>query len=365
MQAGKARNIGLDLVRAVAIILVMISHGRIFQPDHHFNISGFEFDYLPLMSIGGFLGVELFFVLSGYLIGDILYRIFQQDKVKLNDLFRFLKRRWIRTLPNYFLFVLLLLLIGFMKQGSVPGFWRYLLFLQNFDRTHLYLFPVSWSLSIEEWFYLLSPFLMLLTGLVFKKNAPVATALLMILLFNITRIGNYFSAHPDWSFSRSVVLLRLDAIAYGVLLVSLRNHFRAWFERNSKTLLLIGASMTVVLSLRYFASCILGRNNFFDQTLLFTLVDIGFVLMLPGAEKLKLRSAGLKNMIERISLWSYSLYLIHVSIVIDGLLLWSGHIHWTIQYAAYVLLSFLLAALCYRYYESSFLRWRERIAPEK
>ena len=94
-----ARNFGLDAVRATAILLVLIAHGTQFIAS---TISGFGLNPADLSWPPGFVGVELFFCLSGYLIGRILLEI-ERRGASLGDVRRFLVRRWLRTLPLYFL----------------------------------------------------------------------------------------------------------------------------------------------------------------------------------------------------------------------------------------------------------------------
>ena len=92
------RTYGLDLFRAVAITLVVFGHGL--------SISGDLFQYFP--SIPMIDGVDLFFVLSGFLIGSILIRTIEEnEQLSIEIIFGFLKRRWYRTLPNYYLFLLI------------------------------------------------------------------------------------------------------------------------------------------------------------------------------------------------------------------------------------------------------------------
>jgi len=92
----KQRIFGLDLMRAVAILLVVFSHITWIVP----NAKGL----IPnLMSIAGVYGVEIFFVLSGFLIGRIVYRIYSSEDFGFSKVFYFWIRRWFRTLPNYYL----------------------------------------------------------------------------------------------------------------------------------------------------------------------------------------------------------------------------------------------------------------------
>ena len=136
------RNLGLDLMRLFAIYFVLIEHGG----KNPFG------DVL----LGG-LGVEIFFVLSGFLIGRIIIREFKDFKGY--ETFRhFWVNRWFRTLPLYYLALLVQILLSNKMEW---GYLYYLVFLQN-NFYGISLFPISWSLVVEEWFYLGLPFVFFL-----------------------------------------------------------------------------------------------------------------------------------------------------------------------------------------------------------
>lgn len=105
------RVFGLDLMRSVAILLVLLSH----------TLMLFRFQY-PMTGWGalsGILGVELFFVLSGFLIGGILLRSFEKS-CRGYDLLHFWRQRWFRTLPNYYLFLIINLGVAYLT-GDPSG----------------------------------------------------------------------------------------------------------------------------------------------------------------------------------------------------------------------------------------------------
>ena len=143
------RNDWLDLCRALAILLVMLSHGRVFLRS--------AMPWAEYFRFGGFLGVELFFVLSGFLIGGILIRLSRQGGT--HWLGGFYARRWFRTLPNYYLFVLINILLVWWgtRPGELDEVWKYLVFIQNLFGPHPLFFPEAWSLAVEEVFYLFIP----------------------------------------------------------------------------------------------------------------------------------------------------------------------------------------------------------------
>lgn len=147
----KHRMYGLDTLRALAIILVLMCHYVIFVS--HEPTFGFLSDV-------GWVGVDLFFVLSGYLIANQIFSsIAQQQPWSLKA---FYYRRWLRTLPNYlFVLGLYFLIPSFKEHQLLPPLWKFLTFTQNFGLEVGTAFSHAWSLCIEEQFYLIFPALTL------------------------------------------------------------------------------------------------------------------------------------------------------------------------------------------------------------
>ena len=153
----KSRVFGLDVYRAVAILLVVMSHASYF--------TGSMFSWLPSIPLPD--GVELFFVLSGFLIGTILIKTLEEsERFGYRELFHFWKRRWFRTLPNYYL---ILLVYYILVSNSIIGGddaieqfnWKFLVFAQNLYESFYGFYLESWSLSIEEWFYIILPIIII------------------------------------------------------------------------------------------------------------------------------------------------------------------------------------------------------------
>jgi len=91
------RIFGLDVIRTIAILLVLLSHSTLllFPENNHISLTAIRFF--------GTIGVDLFFVLSGYLIGGLLLRQIRNGKTAFKNFMYFWIRRWFRTLPNYIL----------------------------------------------------------------------------------------------------------------------------------------------------------------------------------------------------------------------------------------------------------------------
>ena len=107
------RIFGLDLMRAMAIIMVMCSHTLWIVPEMR-GITRMIF------SAFGILGVDIFFVLSGFLIGRILYKMYVSKEFDFKDMTYFWVRRWFRTLPNYYLALIVNILVAVYIGNQLP-----------------------------------------------------------------------------------------------------------------------------------------------------------------------------------------------------------------------------------------------------
>jgi hypothetical protein len=139
------RRVGLDVMRAFAITSVLLGHASALYAYYPPILA-----WLPQWF--AYIGVECFFVLSGWLIGGLLIRHLDtwQSPVALA---LFLHRRWVRTLPTYWIILGLVGVVGW-GGATLPDFVPYLVFSQNIWQAHPPFLFVAWSLSIEEWFYL-------------------------------------------------------------------------------------------------------------------------------------------------------------------------------------------------------------------
>lgn len=226
------RMIGLDVVRAAAIMMVLISHLRqtLKVPD----------DWMSL-TFGGWYGVELFFVLSGFLIGTILIREYDKG-LTLGSLGRFWFRRWMRTLPVYFA----ALLYVWIKYD-----WfhiSYLVFLQVPLTNSSQVLPVAWSLAVEEWFYLCFPVALMALTFIRKRPVLLQVTLLFIAVPLAYRIGQYTGLYRGGDYRGNT--FRFDSIAIGVLLAYLMAS-EVWrkrlFASKNKVYLLAGVFLAFEL----------------------------------------------------------------------------------------------------------------------
>lgn len=176
------RIASLDFLRGVAILLVIFSHARIvpgFSPEGIdqgnalVSIIGKLSDFAFWRSVmTGWVGVDLFFVLSGYLIGGLL--ISELEERNRINFPRFWTRRAFKILPSYFVLILCLGLIPnsvyetLGQEGYWRSFWIHAFFLQNYLDPAT--FGPTWSLAIEEHFYLCVPFFLTAVYLYAKRK---------------------------------------------------------------------------------------------------------------------------------------------------------------------------------------------------
>ena len=358
----RGRVFGLDLLRALAVLLVLTGHSTfMFLPLLH-TAGGYSIESMDTWWVFGQLGVELFFVLSGFLIGAIL-----ADQVAADDLAigRFWARRWLRTLPNYYLFLLLNLLLERWITGAWQPIGSYLIFAQNFAWPQPMFFNESWSLAVEEIFYLVAPLLVLFwMRRVRLRVDPVLLIGLAIVVFTLIRIVYVMQIDPTWDAGvHKVVLVRLDAIAYGVAAVVLYRRGGA-FVRKAGAIAVGGLMGLVFCGVCYL---LLPRDtSWFARTLLFNLLSISFAALLPFAAEW--HRSGLPNMVEiairKLALWSYALYVCQLGVmrVLVSICGWNGQsvISCLIQAIAYCLLSIAFAAVVFYSFELPILKLRDR-----
>ena len=366
------RVFGLDLLRAAAIMMVVCAHAFVVLYPHFGEPLGF-------FGHGGFYGVELFFVLSGFLIGQILIRA-GNDLERGGNVAFFYVRRWFRTLPLFFLFLIVNVIFEHLFRAHAVGFGEALshgFFLRNLTGFHLTFFPESWSLAIEEWFYLLFPAALWL-GLKVTKRFDVVFLSAAFGFFAFSTVARMVTA-PDptatWSEElRMVVIYRFDALMIGMLAAWLSIRFQKNWLRFASLCALAGIVLLVVMyaSLWKIANGHLefGDDSYFARTLRFSLVSLGFALLLPWSSAWKLAGENRGSAaVRKIALWSYGLYLVHLPVF--TLVSRAGLGAEAPMSLAKALFSFalqlggaiLLSASLYRYFEAPCTRLREKAAP--
>lgn len=351
---------GLDLLRAVAIAWVMLFHS--------FIVGGLGDDFAWL-SRYGWMGVDIFFVLSGYLIGSQLLRPLQRgERLRLGTFYA--RRAW-RILPAFF--VVLALYACFPLLREAPGlqpWWQFATFTMNFliDYGQNQAFSHAWSLCVEEHFYLAFP--LIAWGLARRPSvarfAGVCAALVVggIALRSAVWLHdaglnpprNWFIEdiyYPTW--------MRLDGLLIGVMLATLRVHrphtWKRW-QRHANALSLAGFA-ALALSLWLFRE----RTGLLANALGWPVLSFGFgLLVFAAADRSSLIGRRRIPGAGWIAAVSYSLYLSHklamhaVQASLAALPAMPG----SVVFILYVIVILLVGAALHYAIERPFLRWRDR-----
>jgi len=345
------RVIQLDFLRGIAILGVMAYH---FHTVPVQNVFAHGFDFVAKRV--GWIGVDLFFVLSGFLVGGLLVQeLLKTDSLRIG---RFLLRRMMKIWPAYYFYLLFQIAIRRHPLGTFA--WQNVLNIQNYAGTSL---EHTWSLAVEEHFYLLlPPFLLSLyrTRWLRERMLPVLSVCCALVLCG--RVVSVYFLHkgdPQW-----LTHARIDGLLFGVLLSWIfytdRTRFDKWI---GKRLLII----LVVLSGLLFA-LYEGRHTPLMWSFGYTMVYLAMgalLLLVYGAE------GGVTHwlpyrLVAAIGVYSYGIYLWHLS-VRDPLSKLCSHLPVPAQWGALLISQYsaaiVLGILTTRAVEFPMLRLRDRLFP--
>ncbi|WP_239470776.1 acyltransferase family protein [Archangium violaceum] len=362
---------GLDTLRAVAILLVFAYHYRVF-------VSGTP--TFGWASTVGWTGVDLFFVLSGYLIGNQLFAGIAKGKTL--SLKAFYIRRLLRTLPNYYVVLALYFALPTVMGGRPPPpLWRFLTFTQNLGLQPGTAFSHAWSLCIEEQFYLLLPLLILgalhFGGSLSKRAAWFALTSLILAGIALRGVlwfqygqepgGVDRGYYPNIYYSS---FCRFDEFLPGVAIAMLKNfHPRLWERVIGWGRATLAAGVLATVGLFYLLAnyyYIEGYGYGFAMTTFgYSLLACAFALLVvaalsPGSLLYRVRVPGAAS----LAAWSYAIYLSHkplAHVARKQLEPWGLGEGSTVAIIAAVCL--LGGWLLHRFVETPFMRLRDRHHP--
>lgn len=369
----KNRLNGLDTLRALAIAMVMLYH-----------LNGRLPESVAWGGKVGWMGVDLFFVLSGYLIGSQLLRPVHEGRpVSLKD---FYHKRAYRILPAYL--VVLAVYVAWPAGREANGMsplWEFLTFTENLFVNYAknQAFSHVWSLCVEEHFYLVLPLLVLWLSRRASVGKTVAVMLLFVALgiamrsYALVHVLRRMSPEDDPLYGVRYIesvyyptWARLDGLIAGVGLALVRIFRPTWWVAMTRwaSAVLVGGVALVGCSVWMFydrfdsntgvaaASTVIG----------FPVMSLGMAMMVAAAADARCwfgrwRVPGARV----VATLAFSLYLTHkevVSVVNEHLPNWAGERTWAAA-GLYVLSSLLVAAVLYLGVERPFLKlrdWRER-----
>jgi peptidoglycan/LPS O-acetylase OafA/YrhL len=362
----RPRLVGLDVLRVLAVILVL---GRHIAPPPQTWSNGFR-SILLTWQRGGWVGVDLFFVLSGFLVSGLLFSEYQSRGCF--SIGRFYARRGWKIYPPFFTLiaatVIVMPLFGelvarrplaselIFLQSYIPGLWNH-----------------TWSLAVEEHFYLLLPLVLVAVHRLNRSSpAPLkpipalaacvaASALLM-------RFLNYFS-RPVYSDLTHLFAshLRLDSLFFGVA-ISYAYHFhtRTFMDvlSPSRRRLVIGGALLLTP-----AFALPLESTPFIWTIGLTLFYIGSGMLVVGILMYDLPATRLNLLLASVGAYSYSVYLWHMPVLRWGIPLieevWRISLGYGVRTLVYVIASFVVGIVMAKLIEVPALRLRDRWFPAR
>jgi len=360
---------GLDHLRSLAILMVLFYHYRMFQhPEWVDNIMSF-----------GWTGVDLFFVLSGYLIS---YPLFQNMAAGKNiSLPEFFIKRFFRIIPAYLVVLAIYFLFpAFHEREALPPLWRFLTFTQNFgfDIKNFGTFSHVWSLCVEEHFYLLFP---LVLAVLLRFNAWKKAGLLLAALF-VFGIGIrlycwYTLVAPHTAEDNFFIIwykhiyyptyTRLDGLLAGVSIAAL-----FVFKPAVKNRVTAHGNVILLLSLAVLTGAWFlceDQEDFYASVFGYPLVAAGYGLMVVAAVSpsciLYRYGSRVTALVAKLS---FALYLSHKGVIhlVQPLLAKTGlDPKGTLMLIACLLVAGLGAFILNQAVEAPFLRLRQRVLDQR
>jgi peptidoglycan/LPS O-acetylase OafA/YrhL len=361
---GRERQPGLDLLRALAIIVVVIYHAALFG----FKLPG-------RVDRFGWIGVDLFFVLSGYLIGgQLLAPLARDQRIKLG---RFFARRVLRIMPAYFVVLAVYFLLPSWREypDMSQPLWKFLLSIQNVALHGGTAFSHAWSLAVEDQFYLVLPFLLLF--LYRRPRMAIVVPCLLVIGGIALRAflaaqnpsvdgGVSFRGFQSWIYYPTWT--RLDPLVFGVVLAAVEKFRPEWWKRitNTATWLWLPALVLIVYALW------LGEGDYLTVTSCvwqFPLIALGMAALLICAvsPRLFLRRVAIPGAAFIASI-AYSAYLIQKIIIRFVEQFCASHNIALMSLPALIgveLCVYAAATILFFAIERPFLQLRKRVAPRK
>jgi len=326
----------IDGLRAVAILMVFATHAL----------------HIPLL----WMGVDLFFVLSGYLITGILLRLKEQRSAGGGYWKPFYFRRIRRIVPPYVGFLVLLSL--FFAVPWVHIWYWYVFFGANLalalDKVSVAAMTPLWSLAVEEQFYLVWPCVVLL----YSRKTLRGIALAVVIASPLLRalFTPAFATHfPIYS----LTIFRADTLAAGAFIALCESEDAQWVERHGRMALCGTALALTLLGLFSFLSSFrTGANSIFFNSVAYSLSVGLFGCTLTytlGIRQGLLHSILTARPLRFLGLISYTFYLYLVAVILKV----EVHVHSTVLVAAFAfVITGLISAASWFFVESRILNVR-------
>jgi len=314
----------IDFLRGIAILLVLLRHQELFK----------------FTTEMGWIGVDLFFVLSGFLVSGLLFK----EYLKFGDIkpYLFLFRRGFKIYPIYYISMLLYLSFLILKKDiDLVNLFSELFFIQNYTKGYGYINPVSWSLAVEEHFYILLVFLLWISlkkKWIFLKvdhqslklgkiEFSIFGLMLICLLLRFLYNDNFYISNKSFTMTH----LRIDSLFAGVL-ISYLYYFK---QAILVCLMRFKYMLLIIVFIGVFWTAFTPSNiSYFTVTIGFSLIFTSFGLLLiyflmeknVNQQLNRIFTKAIVNIVARIGYCSYSIYLFHFFVIQNSMKLIENYI---------------------------------------
>ncbi len=359
----------LDLLRAIAIVLVMLFH----LESTTFNLP--QSSYFNQFLYRGYHGVDLFFVLSGFLIGGQLIESLRAGSFSFKE---FYIKRFFRIAPAYYMAIMVSILYYsvwidmFILRDDIflKDFLVHIFYLQDYIPV-LIQSGLYWSLAVEEQFYILIP------GLIFLFYGRRQGRLFGFLLFFILAgfamkfliYDLLYDPSREWSLDFYRPLhMRFDSLLLGVLSALAFITYRNKLRQNAVAYKIALYSVTAVcLGLSFFYGSF--GHGYFNSVWQFTLSGIGFSTLILAAATFSKPEMPLQRFFKPIARFSYAMYLYHMMVKVIFLNFLVQYFtvdntrvtNFLMVFAVYFIIVFSLCGVHYLLIENPFLKYRKRL----
>ncbi|WP_444626177.1 acyltransferase family protein [Flavobacterium columnare] len=356
------RIYGFDIIRTIALLSVLFGHGISIIPAEKNTIYLYAVEFLD--------GVFVFFILSGFLIGQLLIYTIENKSISIENLISFWKKRLLRTVPAYYFVLILLIILSLLSDfgfGNIK-LLLYFIFSQNIFQKHPFFFGEAWTLSIEVWFYILIPLFVFATKKLLHfsdKNTMLFVSLFFISFGTLVRFLKMYAFEPidatiiDLEF-RKQVFTRIDSVTFGIIGAYIFRYYNKLWLKNNIIYLAFG-----ILIFLYTKFPIFPESKFYRLVLFYPLQSISFLLVLPFFSQIKKGSGLFFNIITTLSYVSFSIYLINYNLVQVHFLNKIQFLNGTdykilmLKYFLYLILSVFGGILMYKKIELPFMKMRK------
>jgi peptidoglycan/LPS O-acetylase OafA/YrhL len=362
--SSSTRLIGLDLLRLLAVLMVLGRHMEQPPSNWHSPLKpAFDAWYF-----GGGEGVDLFFVLSGFLVSGLLFSEYTK-RGELSAKRFYIRRAW-KIYPSFYVLYVVSYIYHYLEVGRRMGDRQAigeLLFVQSYIRGYWW---HTWTLAVEEHFYLILP--LLLAYFVRKSSGenPFRAVPRLVLGVSVACLAiRYVNFSVRTVYSPQKMLyhthLRLDELFFGVGIAYYYHFHAAWFRRTFQRLryVLVAAGVAMLTTLVWLP---LPVGNRYICTIAVTQYYLGSAALLVGVLMCQIPSNRATMAVAALGMYSYPIYLWHMAVRLWGI----PHLErlglsWQVRTAVYFLSAFVVGIAMAKLVETPLLRLRDRWYPSR